>query len=141
LVGLNHFTVPLAIHFVSAESKNKNGPPVPALTGTSASHRIPVCCKLDSVNGAAILAEKSRIPALLRLFACFIVILMRCNSGRFELFARKESATDRARARTLGSEERTDYPQRSHDVLCNSEKPRPPMWRPGLSNGTMRFDQ
>jgi hypothetical protein len=33
LVGLNHFTVPLAIHVVSAESKNENEPPVPALTG------------------------------------------------------------------------------------------------------------
>jgi hypothetical protein len=30
---LNHFTVPLAIHVVSAESKNKAKPPVPARTG------------------------------------------------------------------------------------------------------------
>jgi len=31
---LNHFTVPLAIHVVSAESKKEYEPPVPAHTGT-----------------------------------------------------------------------------------------------------------
>jgi hypothetical protein len=34
LVGLNHFTVPLAIHVVSAESKKDNEPPDPAHTCT-----------------------------------------------------------------------------------------------------------
>jgi hypothetical protein len=37
---LNHFTVPLAIHVVSAESKKQNDPPVPARTGTLAGGRI-----------------------------------------------------------------------------------------------------
>jgi hypothetical protein len=83
---LNHFTVPLAIHVVSAESKNKSGPPVPALTGTSASHKIPVCCELDSGKRHPDSGGKEPNPGAFAPFCLFHSHLTRCNRGGLEPF-------------------------------------------------------
>jgi hypothetical protein len=74
LVGLNHFTVPLAIHVVSAESKNKNGPPVPAHTGLPEGSGYAGWGKLGSANDSEVLAKMRFIAPHFRLFACFSII-------------------------------------------------------------------
>jgi hypothetical protein len=74
LVGLNHFTVPLAIHVVSAESKNKSGPPVPAHTGLPEGSGYAGWGKLGSANDSEVLAKMRFIAPHFRLFACFSII-------------------------------------------------------------------
>jgi hypothetical protein len=78
LVGLNHFTVPLAIHFVSAESKKENEPPVPAHTGMPEASGYAGCGGLGSANGMAVSAKKRHIAPHFRLFGGFEVI---CRGG------------------------------------------------------------
>jgi hypothetical protein len=71
LVGLNHFTVPLAIHVVSAESKKENEPPVPAHTGTPEPSGYAGWGKLGSANGVAVWAKMPHIVPYFRLFGRF----------------------------------------------------------------------
>jgi hypothetical protein len=71
---LNHFTVPLAIHVVSAESKKVNEPPVPALTGMPEASGYAGWGGLGSANGTAVLAKKCPFAADFRRFAGFAPI-------------------------------------------------------------------
>jgi hypothetical protein len=74
LVGLNHFTVPLAIHVVSAESKKVNEPPVPALTGMPEASGYAGWGGLGSANGMPVSAKKCRFAPDFRRFAGFGLI-------------------------------------------------------------------
>jgi hypothetical protein len=71
LVGLNHFTVPLAIHVVSAESKKEFEPPVPAHTGTPEPSGYAGWGGLGSANGTGVSAKIRHIIPHFRLFARF----------------------------------------------------------------------
>jgi hypothetical protein len=73
LVGLNHFTVPLAIHVVSGgKSNNKTNRPVPAHPGMFARRKITqIASRLVAQSSRAILAETRRFAALLRPFVYF----------------------------------------------------------------------
>jgi hypothetical protein len=74
LVGLNHFTVPLAIHVVSAESKKVIEPSVPALTGMPEASGYAGCGGLGSANGMAVSAKKCPFTPDFRHFAGFAPI-------------------------------------------------------------------
>jgi hypothetical protein len=74
LVGLNHFTVPLAIHVVSAESKKVNEPPVPALTGMPEASGYAGWGRLGSAKGLAVSAKKCPFAPDFRHFAGFAPI-------------------------------------------------------------------
>jgi hypothetical protein len=71
---LNHFTVPLAIHVVSAESKNENEPPVPALTGMPETSGYAGWGRLGSANGMPVSAKKRRFAPDFRRFGGFLLI-------------------------------------------------------------------
>src|SRR3954471_17280520 len=71
LVGLNHFTVPLAIHVVSAESKKVIEPSVPALTGMPEASGYAGWGRLGSANGMPVSAKKCRFAPDFRRFAGF----------------------------------------------------------------------
>jgi len=74
LVGLNHFTVPLAIHVVSAESKKVIEPPVPAHTGMPEASGYAGCGGLGSANGMAVSGKNRPFAADFRRFAGFALI-------------------------------------------------------------------
>jgi hypothetical protein len=71
LVGLNHFTVPLAIHVVSAELTKQNEPSVPAHTGMPGTQGYARWGRLGSANGMAKSAKLSQIGTNFGLFADF----------------------------------------------------------------------
>jgi hypothetical protein len=68
---LNHFTVPLAIHVVSAESKKENEPPVPAHTGMPEPSGYAGWGGLGSANDIGVSAKLRQIAPHFRLFADF----------------------------------------------------------------------
>jgi hypothetical protein len=74
LVGLNHFTVPLAIHVVSAELTKQNEPLVPAHTGMPETKGYAGWGRLGSANGTAESAKMCQIGTIFRLFADFALI-------------------------------------------------------------------
>jgi hypothetical protein len=74
LVGLNHFTVPLAIHVVSAESKKVNEPPVPAHTGMPEASGYAGWGRLGSANETAVSAKNRPFAPDFRRFAGFALI-------------------------------------------------------------------
>jgi hypothetical protein len=71
LVGLNHFTVPLAIHVVSAESKKVIEPPVPAHTAMPETSEYAGWGRLGSANGMAVSAKNRPFATDFRRFAGF----------------------------------------------------------------------
>jgi hypothetical protein len=66
--------VPLAIHFVSAESKKENGPPVPAHTGMPKATEYAGWGKLGSANGIRILPNWALSHRIFAFFAGFAII-------------------------------------------------------------------
>jgi hypothetical protein len=71
---LNHFTVPLAIHVVSAESKKVIEPSVPALTGMPEPSGYAGWGGLGSANGMAVSAKKRPFATDFRRFGGFSLI-------------------------------------------------------------------
>jgi hypothetical protein len=71
---LNHFTVPLAIHVVSAESKKVIEPSVPALTGMPEASGYAGWGGLGSANKTAVSAKKRPFAPDFRHFAGFAPI-------------------------------------------------------------------
>jgi hypothetical protein len=71
---LNHFTVPLAIHVVSAELTKQNEPLVPAHTGVPGERGYAGWGRLGSANGTVESAKVCQIGTNLRFFVDFALI-------------------------------------------------------------------
>src|SRR5258708_20088436 len=99
LVGLNHFTVPLAIASSPRDQKNNSELPVPANRPCPRRARYAVCGTLDSLNHIGIPAENLNIAAHFVSFAYFEVI---CSGETMVKYDRFQFLLNRKRgARSL----------------------------------------
>src|SRR5260370_18356865 len=107
LVGLNHFTVPLAIASSPRDQKNNSELPVPANRPCPRRARYAVWGTLDSLNGIGISAENSHYRGAFGHFACSATICSGRADGKTKpaaiLLNRKHrryaQGSDRARFR------------------------------------------